>query len=168
MQAQAGLCKSPQQPLLPLPPHLQCQRSPVRLVQGDPDQPHTLQHLLASLAFPGPDLGHFSGLLAPAGEGARRVRVPLCFPIQVEGVPRNEAGIGVMCIVSSQSYVAPRTSSRVRQVGPLRVGEQHQGTGLHAQHRECRGQQGTDGPGRGQTPSPAPSSHPPGPRPINL
>lgn len=54
MQAQAGLCKSPQQPLLPLPPHLQCQRSPVRLVQGDPDQPHTLQHLLASLAFPGP------------------------------------------------------------------------------------------------------------------
>ena len=38
MQAQAGLCKSPQQPLLLLSPHLQCQRSPVRLVQGDPDQ----------------------------------------------------------------------------------------------------------------------------------
>lgn len=54
MQAQAGLCNSPQQPLLPLPRHLQCQRSPVRLIQGDPDQPHTLQHLLASLAFPGP------------------------------------------------------------------------------------------------------------------
>ena len=54
MQAQAGLCKSPQQPLLLLSPHLQCQRSPVRLVQGDPDQPHTLQHLLASLAFPSP------------------------------------------------------------------------------------------------------------------
>lgn len=52
MQAQAGLCNSPSSPFY-LTPHLQCQRSPVRLIQ-ETQTSHTLQHLLASLAFPGP------------------------------------------------------------------------------------------------------------------
>lgn len=114
MQAQAGLCKSPQQP-----PHLH----PHTSSEADTGRPrpatrcNTHWPALLSLAPPGPGLGHFPGLLAPVGEGARRVRVPLCFPLQVAGFPRGEAGIGVMCIVSGQSTCPPRPP-RVRQVGP--------------------------------------------------